>query len=81
MSQLVCVVSPCDWEKDGHVELAEWGKKLAAAKDLAKQRYGNAWLTPTEFPEPPAGYFVGDNGPYYLQQAAKAAWKYWGKYA
>lgn len=77
----VCVVRPCDWEMDGHSDLAEWGKKVAAAKDSAMEKYGNPTLYGKEFPEPPAGYFGGEHGTYYLQQAAKAAWKYWGKYS
>lgn len=81
MSQPVCVVRPCDWEFEGHIELAEWGKKVAAAKDEAMKKYGNPMLLAHEFPAPPAGYFGGEYGSYYLQQAVMAAWKYWGKYA
>jgi len=82
MSQPVCVVRPCDWEEDGHIELAKWGKEVAAAKDAAVEKYGRwdghfYW----DFPEPPAGYFGGEHGTYYLQKAIMAAWKYWGKHA
>lgn len=77
----VCVVRPCDWEEDGHIELAEWGRKVAAAKDAAMEKYGSPMLLPNELPALPTGYFVNDHDNYYLHQAIMAAWKYWGKRA
>jgi hypothetical protein len=82
MSRPVCVVRPCDWEYDGHVELANWGKQVAAAKDAAVGEYGR-WDGHfyAVIPKPPAGYFEDDSDNYYIREAITAAWKYWGKYA
>ena len=60
----LCVVQPSTWPQD----LQEWGQ--AVAKTIP-------WVDP--FPEPPAGYFGNsDLDRYYLQQAVKAARRYWG---
>lgn len=78
MSQPVCVVRPCDWEEDGHVELAKWGKGVAAAKDAAVEKYGWEFHYYADLPPLPAGYFANDHDNYYFHQAVMAAWKYWG---
>lgn len=60
----LCVVQPSTWPEN----LQEWGK--AVAKTIP-------WVDP--FPEPPVGYFGNsDTDRYYLQQAVKAARRYWG---
>jgi hypothetical protein len=81
-TRAVCVVRPCDWEEDGHVALAEWGKKVAAAKDAAVEKYGR-WDGHfyADIPPAPAGYFDNDADNYYLHQAIMASWKKWGKHA
>lgn len=82
MSQPICVVRPCDWKDDGHIELAEWGKKVAAAKDAAVKKYGR-WDGHfyADIPAAPAGYFDHDRDNYYYHKAIMAAWKHWGELA
>lgn len=64
MSDSLCVSTPSYWPAN----LQEWGQKVAKMV---------LWVDP--FPEVPAGYFGNtDLDRYYLQQAIKAARRYWG---